>query len=66
MFSIGETVWVRIDGGSIKGKIVEVFPGTPIRYRVRFSLIFTNLHETLATADQLTRVDASVLGSRWP
>jgi len=57
MFNIGETVWVRIDGGSVKGRIVEVLPGTPIRYRVRFSLIFAGLHETLATAEQLTRVD---------
>jgi len=57
MFNIGDTVWVRTDGGSVKGTIVEVLPGTPIRYRIRFSLIFSGLHETLATADQLTRVD---------
>ena len=56
MFSVGDMVWVRIDGSSVKGKIVEVLPGTPLRYRVRFSLIFSGLHETLATADQLTHV----------
>jgi len=56
MFNVGDTVWVRMDGGSIKGTIVEVLPGTPVRYRIRFSPIFSGLRETLATADQLTRV----------
>ena len=55
MFNVGDTVWVRIDG-SIKGRIVEVLPGTPTRYRVRFPLILAGLHETLATADQLSHV----------
>ena len=54
MFNVGDIVWVRIDG-SIKGRIVEVLPGTPTRYRVRFSPIFSGFGETVATADQLSR-----------
>jgi hypothetical protein len=56
MFNVGDTVWVDIDGNSIKGIIVEALPEIPVRYRVRFPLIFSGLHETLATADRLTRV----------
>ena len=54
MFDVGDIVWVRIDG-SIKGTVVEVIPGTPTCYRVRFSPIFSGFRETVATADRLSR-----------
>lgn len=57
MFNIGDIVWVRVDG-SIKGKIVEVLPGSPTCYRVRFSPIFSGFRETVTTADRLSPVDS--------